>query len=403
MLPSTHDAPFDRPELVLPLPPKTVDWLIPDLVPRDHLVLLDGPTGVGKTRLAAAFAAAVTQTPHTSYRDASRVLWIADRLAFDDTAYPALHDHAATEGLVTLLPLDLSEMDEHSPDVLLQEFIDHLDETCERLTPRLVVLDGLEEQLPFLEELAAKELRAFYRNLKAIASLRHTTLLVLRRHGPHRPTQGGPVNRLGADAAPVNLLLAWHPNDNHHRLLLTTKNQFGPTGRQHLITIDTAARFTPTELPPASRIKPLTTPPLCIAPKPTRPNALVPVVAEKIIETLTAPMTAEALRTAIMALGFTYTAFRKAARFAGVRTVRRGDTWWYLFDHHAIPTLEKTKYATTTDEPPAAAPPQLTNDDDYTTTTDEQHPEDPGASPNPLEPNEDNYTITPHAQLSPPY
>src|SRR5687768_5374848 len=131
-------SPFGKPELVLPLPPQTVTWLIPDLLPHRDLALLDGPTWVDKTRLAAALAAEVTRTPFTDYRDASLVLWVADRLTFEDTAYPALHDHAATEGMVTLIPLNRYEMDQRSPVDLMWTFLDHLDAACKQLTPKLV-------------------------------------------------------------------------------------------------------------------------------------------------------------------------------------------------------------------------------------------------------------------------
>jgi hypothetical protein len=171
---------------------------------------------------------------------------------------------------------------------------------------------------------------------------------------------------------------------------------YGPGGRQHLLTIAPDGTLSREELAPAARVKPLTATPLCVAPRPAGPNALVPLVAEKVVETLVAPMTAEALRTAIMAMGYSYTAFRKGARAAGVRCVRRGDTWWYLFDHHTLPAAApKARYATTTDAPPAVAPPQLTHEDEYATTTAATTYEGGSTSPTP------KYITTPVAHDEP--
>lgn len=44
-------------------PIHSIRWLIPDLLPADELVLLDGPAGVGKSLLAACLATIIGSDP----------------------------------------------------------------------------------------------------------------------------------------------------------------------------------------------------------------------------------------------------------------------------------------------------------------------------------------------------
>src|SRR5687767_12487159 len=80
--------PFTKPQ------PKTPAWLLPGLLPKGELVLLEGHASVGKSLLAAAFAAKISHddacTLLTASPSSSETL--ATHLARQEPNYDKLHE-----------------------------------------------------------------------------------------------------------------------------------------------------------------------------------------------------------------------------------------------------------------------------------------------------------------------
>jgi hypothetical protein len=328
-------TPFGKPRLVPDLPPEPVRWLIEGLLPHGDLALLDGPSGVGKSLLAAAFAAEVTRTPFAQPKDAPRVIWFGDVTSFNQDAYPALHRHRFEEGFLIHAPIHRLDVERQASVQLMWEFIAHVEAICKQFTPRLLVLDGVEDLLSFLADLKPVEVRRFYRNLRVVADNHGACILILRNSGLHQPSR---LSRLGSELTPCNLVLAWHPHDPTRRVLTVAKNKRGPVGDQYHILLDEHGLATREKLTPDNHVRPGHGPaPTTWTKKKPGPTSLAPQAAARLAELLTTPHAAKDVREQLLAEGFCKYTIRTAVQLTKLKAYKQGKDWWYVLQIDSEP------------------------------------------------------------------
>src|SRR6185369_9349598 len=170
-MPTEHSMIHTELRPMTPPQPKTAAWLLPGLLPKGELVLLEGQPGVGKSLLAAAFAAKISHddacTLLTASTSSSETL--ATHLARQEPHYEKLHEllwYAERDG---------------KKDYAAEEALTKLQHHLEHHKPPLLVLDSLEESLAILAGEKEAKLREFWANLVTLARHHNTTILVLAR------------------------------------------------------------------------------------------------------------------------------------------------------------------------------------------------------------------------------
>ena len=193
--------------LQLEQPPAEQAWLIPDLLPQGELVLLDGPSGVGKSCLAAALAAGFSHKPHDG--QGVGILYLPSPLqrgsiiTFLNRQQPKfdlIHEVKYHNG---------TNADPEQSQLVPFAFC--LENIVKEHKPKLVVIDSLEE---FLSNSAPSDARAWNELWTKLLNLAHEcscTILIPRKHGLHENRQYGPITRIGSEVAQFILTMHYHP------------------------------------------------------------------------------------------------------------------------------------------------------------------------------------------------
>jgi hypothetical protein len=328
-------------------PPQTKaqTWLLPGLLPRGELVLLEGAASVGKSLLAAAFAARVSQddacTLLTASPSSSEVL--AVHLAHQEPQFDKLRE------LVWYADRDGKQ------DFAAEESLTKLQNHLEQHQPPLLVLDSLEESLAILAGEKERKLREFWSQLVALARQHGTTILVLARPQGRRGTAR--VARTAAGAARAVFTLAWHPTDPTQRVLTRTRDLTAPAGAQWHVTLDPDGRADWTEAAPADHVAPAGALSTWNHDARQRPDL---AGAVRIIEdALVSPLPGMVLRDLVVRQGHTAHTYRTAMTLVDVEYKKLGHIWVYYPgpELSALQKLRRQPAASPAREPAPAPPP----------------------------------------------
>jgi hypothetical protein len=313
-----------------PLPARP--WFLHGLLPAGQLVLLDGPSGVGKSLFAAALAAHLARLLLPSAKpDAVPILWVDSLHRYYDltTRQHLVHDmpHASCR----TLPIEPSERSDLASSTPLADLLHRLTEECRSSQPGLLIINDLEQTFPFLLQLPADQQKQFWRGLQACAATHQCTVLVLRSSGLHQPRQASRLSRLGSELAYFNLALAWHPNNAHQRLLTIAKNNFGPVGNQFLLDLNCHGQISWQSLAPHDHQRPGYQPlPQTWAKQKPRPISLTTEILEQLQSILAEPVPAKVIKDFFLAAGYAPNALRTALEQADIKLIRRDKDWWYV-------------------------------------------------------------------------
>lgn len=302
-----------------PLAPREVKepaWLLPGLLPRGELVLLEGAAGVGKSLLAAALAARVSRDADTACTLLTAMPGSADvlaaHLARQQPAYEKLRE------LVWYADRDGGK------DFAAEEALTKLQNHLEEHRPPLLVIDSLEEALGILAGEKERIMRTFWSQLATLARHHGVTILVLTR--PQGRRGAARVARAAAEAAKAVFTLAWHPTDAALRVLTRTRDLLAPAGAQWHVTIDAAGRADVAEAAPADHVPPAGAPATW---KTERRRDNLAAAVRAIEDALTVMTPAPVLRDQVLRQGISYHAFRTAMTLVDAEHKRVGGAWFY--------------------------------------------------------------------------
>jgi archaellum biogenesis ATPase FlaH len=298
-----------------PPQPKAPAWLLPGLLPRGELVLLEGAASVGKSLLAAAFAARISHddacTLLTASPSSSEIL--ATHLARQQPQYEKVHElcwYADRDG---------------KNDFAAEEALTKLQAHLEQHQPPVLVIDSLEESCTILAGEKEKKLREFWANLVTLARHHGTTILVLARPQGRRGTAR--VARTAAEAAKVVFALAYHPTDATIRVLTRTRDLTAPAGAQWHLSIDADGRLDWTEAGLADHVVPSSQVATWHQDVRNRPDLKAAVRA--IEDALIGPTPPYILRDTVLRQGHTGNTYRTALSLVDAEFNKFGSVWVY--------------------------------------------------------------------------
>jgi len=161
-------------------------------------------------------------------------------------------------------------------------------------------------------------------------------------------------HQLGSQSARINLTLAWHPQDRTQRLLTVAKNQLGPVGMQHVVTMD--RNVTWSELADDDHAKPIhqASPVTWIKKKPG-PTSQAHLIARELLTLLTEPRPTREIEEHFVSRGHSRNSIRAAITQLGIKSYKDGPRWWL--------TLEKEP------EVSSQEPVERSQEDGYRTAT----------------------------------
>lgn len=331
-------------------------WLIPELLPPGELVVLDGPSGVGKSLLASAFAAQVTHAlAPTPYRgegwgegalsdppgcpvdpkkeNSETVLWITNAQELNDFGSQYLARHNCDEKHLVILPVEHFSPDLHRDVDPCGVVDDELSEIINQHNPRLIIIDGLEKLFPFLAAQPFDALDYLFFTLRCYATSHPCTILLLRTQGQHQAKSAGKLGRAGLDNARFAMTLAWHPHNTCQRILTVVKNHLGPTGTQFHLDINTNGIINWHALNDEEHTRPgyAAIPPAC-RPKYHGAVSHVHEIKQRILNLVGTQATpVREVRAHLKLLGYTPKAIRKAITLSGITCQKQGKKWVYLY------------------------------------------------------------------------
>ena len=294
-------------------------WLLPDLLPQGSLVFLDGPAAVGKSLLAAAWAGYIH---HHDPASSNPVLW--------------LHGHPRSHLIAGYLLAHLIEpqrqllhlLCESSLDQLGNEadfhFLGWLQENLQSQSPRLVIIDSLQQVFPFLATLESYRQRYLFSELERLADVAKATILFLHESAT---LSSLPVIQR---AAHRRLQLSWHPNLKASRLLTVVKCQLGHIGSQFQIDINTSGQASWLLLEDNARLPQLARLASTFStPKPRGPASCIHKIIHQLTQLLSQPVPAREVKAVLLEAGYTRYSIRTALHAAPIKTVKKGADWYY--------------------------------------------------------------------------
>jgi KaiC/GvpD/RAD55 family RecA-like ATPase len=311
--------------LTAPTPAETT-WLVPNLLPAGEIVLLEGPAGVGKTLLAAAWTSRISKEGQGGL--AGLVLTASTRAA--DLAASHLARHQADFDRLRNIHWSATSRDENGKrEAVVNDMLTHFEAHLEEHKPKLLVIDALEEVLVELASEPAHWQRHFWDRLQKSARRHACTILILSRPCTRRD-RAGRVGRLAADYARCCFSLAWHPTDAAQRVLTRTRDPLAAAGAQWHVGIDGdghAECFTAPDndhVPPGQGSAPVT----WLSRRQKSDN--IPRILKALEEYVGIKLAAFQVRDHILGQGFSYSAFREALRHSDITHKREGGVWWYV-------------------------------------------------------------------------
>lgn len=205
------------------------EWLLPDLIPRAELVLLDGNSGVGKTLITAVLAACASQLQQAHLDRLVLILSSPEQSSLlTEFLVPQGPDYDHLRGIQFHPVLGDSE----SMPSLAPQLLRFIEATLKEHHPAILFMDSLEEVLQLGGETDTRQLFDLWTSLRTLAHTHDCSLIISRKNGLHENRQYGPFTRIGSDIARVGLTMHWHPIDPTMRIITVAKNQRGPVGEQ---------------------------------------------------------------------------------------------------------------------------------------------------------------------------
>ena len=212
-------------------------WLVPDLLPLNALTVLEGPASIGKSLLAAALAGYVHQQASPP-EHTQPVLWFQGQERCSVIAR-YLHAHQVNPDRQMLYPLCEEQLKkEKEVDEADEAMVIWFDAGVRVNSPRLIIVDSLEQVFPFLPSLDTSRQCSFLSRLESIAAQANTSILIL--HQPAAATALPAIQQV----ANRKLQLTWHPHHKASRLLTITKCEHGHIGTQFQMDINVAGLVT---------------------------------------------------------------------------------------------------------------------------------------------------------------
>jgi hypothetical protein len=300
-------------------PPLATPYFLDGLLPQARLILLDGPAGIGKSLLAAAWTASVSrQHPVT--------LLSADNSDSSPTLAHHLHNHSPN---YQNLKQVLWRADTFAnPKFALEEALQHIEKHLVNDKPALLVIDSLEESLHILAREPEDRLRHFWSTLARFARNYDCTILVLSQPPGRRGLAR--IAKTAASYTRTIYSLGWHPGDASLRILTRTLDRLAPAGTQWHVGIapdgqvDWHLAEEKHHLAPSQARAPITWL------KQNHKMQQLPTVARAIKEELLHPIPASILKGKILGQGYSYHAFRSALKTLDVIHEKQGSTWTYI-------------------------------------------------------------------------
>ncbi|HQR09019.1 MAG TPA: AAA family ATPase [Gemmatales bacterium] len=309
------------------LTPRSTTWLTPDLLPLGKIVTLDGPSGVGKTRFAAKLAAQATTGTLPGQTKLINVHWFVNFEHFFEHALAPLREFGADfdrfrHTTIVTNEQNVNQQLDFSSHEQAKLFMDMFIPK----TPHLVIIDE-PSQLHQSESTNINELKFFWQTLEILAESRGHCFLVLRRTGCHLTRTDRLLHQLGSQFAKINLTLAWHPHDRTQRLLTVAKNQLGPVGMQHAVTMDRIVTWT--ELADDDHAKPThQASPITWNKKKPGPASQAHLIARELLTLLTEPKLSREIEEHFLSQGHSKNSIRTAIKQLGIKSYKEGSSWW---------------------------------------------------------------------------
>jgi len=309
------------------LTPRPTSWLTPDLLPLGKIITLDGPSGVGKTRFAAKLAAQATTGTLPGQTKLINVHWLSQFDHLFDHALATLREFGVDLERFRYTTVATNEENKYQPlDFSSHEQASLLMDMLIPKTPHLVIIDE-PSHLHQSDSTNVDELKFFWQTLDVLAKNRGHCFLVLRRTGCHLTRTDRLLHQLGNQFAKINLTLAWHPHDRTQRILTVAKNQLGPVGMQHAVTMDQTVTWT--ELADDDHAKPIhQASPITWNKKKPGPASQAHLIARELLTLLTEPKPSREIEEHFLSQGHPRNSIRTAIKQLGIKSYKDGASWW---------------------------------------------------------------------------
>lgn len=295
-----------------------------DFLPTRELILIDGASGAGKSRMVCALASCFS---HSSAENNNRsVLFItseqqrelrAHHLHFQEPDYETIRE-------VMYQPV-LASDEPASPAPLLSFIQDNVREH----QPMLLIIDELEELLGEAVHSEEKAFAQFWISLKQLARESDCIIIVPRTQGMHENRHYGPYARTGTRYADFICTLHWHPTDPAMRVLSVAKNLKGRIGSQYHAVFNDKGRMSLLWLEQHEYVRPAR------QTQTWQPNTDAEMQADEIMahveqHMLGMPILKRELESAIIKMGYSRRAFKRVMAKAKLPSGRKGLDWYYL-------------------------------------------------------------------------
>lgn len=283
-------------------------WFLPNLLPKGKLVFLQGPTGVGKSIVAAHLATLVDQQLNPETPD--KVIWLTHPENAATHARYLAQQQANRISLHVIDPVLIASYGNEAPT----------DFQCSLLYDTsfadgvLVVVDSLEDLCPAFFQLDLEAQQSLLREFEEHAEKFGITYLFL-----HQDKRSQRIFQLSNRLNRFTLEVKHHGQNT--RLLNIIKSQFGPSNLTHVLEFNETGELSICELTadepmPQSRKKP-------------GPASSAAVIVQKLSTLLTEPALVCEVRQVLQSEGYTPNAIRQALKQSKVATVKKGKDWWY--------------------------------------------------------------------------
>ncbi|MBA4178995.1 MAG: hypothetical protein C0506_00235 [Anaerolinea sp.] len=214
-----------------------VRWLWPGYIPLGKLVMVDGDPGVGKSTLIGDIVARLTtgrEMPDGSRSETdgpAGVVMLAGEEDAGDSILPRMEAAGGDSRRVRLRVSVRREYSDQSPTI---EDADHIADDIARSQARAVVIDPFSEFLVSGQStISDPEIREALRPLRRLAQETGATVIVVRhlRKGANKRMVHAGAGSMGIiGAARAALLCDRNPANPSERLMVVTKNSYGPEG-----------------------------------------------------------------------------------------------------------------------------------------------------------------------------